>query len=705
MEDAIQTRLKLIYESVQLCMNSAQCALSKLSDNDASFSELELINIKLKGANQRFISEIHNYCKLINEPNVDLIKEYTSTQIQAETLFEEIDFRIMQNNKDMRTLSNNGLSSKLPRMELAKFDGDVLKWYQFWDQFSSNVDSRNISDVDKLLYLQSVLEGNAKQAIEGLDTTNKNYRIAVDTLKERYGKPSSIIDAHYVALYRIKTASSNQVVEYRKVLNEIERHLRVLGSLGEDVNHNHLRVMIIEKFPEDVIYELRMKMTGQEESINSIRKNLEYIISARESSSRLRKDNLHAESDENGKDKIALSALYARADEIKSNKFKFSTNSKNKFKFRKQFNRNNPNFRSTRKRPSDNLDQNNEPPRKKTNKCIFCSQDHFNDECPTYCTVQERKSKLGNRCYNCFIDGHRANKCRAKRKCRHCNKFGIHNRALCPVKLSQYEKPIPTNNLHLGININTTLLQTCLADVSNAETQSIQQCRVLLDCGSQRSYIIETVANLLELTIVERVNLSIFTFGTPSPREIESPIVKFKLTTRTGVTRILYANVVPHISNGISPPNFKNPERLWNDASLKYLTFADDGSRGDEVDILIGNDYYNTFVYEERISITDDLFLLNSDFGWVWSGKVRPVHRNPDQLSVLTYYQSNSEIDSKFNEPDLPLKMDDITRLWDLESIGISDSPKSTHEEEAIKHFNETVQFSGNRYYVKWPSK
>lgn len=95
MEEAVQTRLKLIYESMQLCLNSAQCALSKLCDSDASFDELQLINIKLKGANQRFITEVHNYCKLIKEPDVDLIREYTSTQIQAENLFEEI--KIEQN--------------------------------------------------------------------------------------------------------------------------------------------------------------------------------------------------------------------------------------------------------------------------------------------------------------------------------------------------------------------------------------------------------------------------------------------------------------------------------------------------------------------------------------------------------------------------------------------------------------------------------
>lgn len=139
----------------------------------------------------------------------------------------------------------------------------MLKWHPFWDQFVSNVDSRNISEVDKLLYLQSALEGEAKDVIEGLDITNKNYNIAIETLKERYGKQSIIIDAHYMALYKIKR-SDKTVNDCRTTFNEMEKHLRVLKSLGENIEHNHLRVLILEKFPEELVYEIRIKIGSEE---------------------------------------------------------------------------------------------------------------------------------------------------------------------------------------------------------------------------------------------------------------------------------------------------------------------------------------------------------------------------------------------------------------------------------------------------------
>lgn len=40
----------------------------------------------------------------------------------------------------------------------------------------------------------------------------------------------------------------------------------------------------------------------------------------------------------------------------------------------------------------------------------------------------------------------------------------------------------------------------------------------------------------------------------------------------------------------------------------------------------------------------------------------------------------------------------DLRFLWAMESIGITDSPKTTREEEAIKQFNEDVKFEDQRY-------
>ena len=55
---------------------------------------------------------------------------------------------------------------KLPKLELIKFDGNLLKWQEFWDSFDTTV-SRNpsLEDIDKLNYLRAQLCSKAKMSL------------------------------------------------------------------------------------------------------------------------------------------------------------------------------------------------------------------------------------------------------------------------------------------------------------------------------------------------------------------------------------------------------------------------------------------------------------------------------------------------------------------------------------------------------------
>jgi len=82
---------------------------------------------------------------------------------------------------------------------LPKFPGE---WNTFWDSFQSAVhDNPEISQVDKLNYLNSVLEGLAARAIAGL--TVLNYENAVGILQDCFGKTQQIITTHMDDLIKI----------------------------------------------------------------------------------------------------------------------------------------------------------------------------------------------------------------------------------------------------------------------------------------------------------------------------------------------------------------------------------------------------------------------------------------------------------------------------------------------------------------------
>ena len=71
---------------------------------------------------------------------------------------------------------------KLPKLSLKRFNGDLTKWMTFWDTFEASVHTNpTLSSIDKL-YLNSLLESTAVEALSGLSLTSANYDEAVATL-------------------------------------------------------------------------------------------------------------------------------------------------------------------------------------------------------------------------------------------------------------------------------------------------------------------------------------------------------------------------------------------------------------------------------------------------------------------------------------------------------------------------------------------
>ena len=87
---------------------------------------------------------------------------------------------------------------KLPKLDVPTFDGNIVHWKQFWDQFSVSVHNRtNLSSAEKIVYLQhAIKDGSARNAIEGLSHSGDNYEEAVECLKSRFDRPRFIHRTH-----------------------------------------------------------------------------------------------------------------------------------------------------------------------------------------------------------------------------------------------------------------------------------------------------------------------------------------------------------------------------------------------------------------------------------------------------------------------------------------------------------------------------
>ena len=71
---------------------------------------------------------------------------------------------------------------KAAKDQVPNFDGNIMNWKIFWEQYSVLIDSKpRLSDPEKLAYLrQAVKDGQAKDVIEGLSGSCDDYKDAVE---------------------------------------------------------------------------------------------------------------------------------------------------------------------------------------------------------------------------------------------------------------------------------------------------------------------------------------------------------------------------------------------------------------------------------------------------------------------------------------------------------------------------------------------
>lgn len=682
----LKNRLELRRKRLEEQLRDVEQLLLRCKDGTAVLrQDIKRWQISLKQSISYIQSDMDRYVSHAS-PDDNLLELTSQLQMKGEEFLIELELIINVSDSQQAGSSSNNqakTSVKLPKLELPKFDGDILKWTGFWDRFVANVHSQSLEDVEKLAYLLSSLEGIAKEAVQGLTMTNDNYLVAIDTLKGRYGHTHKVIDSHYSALNKIKRCDYT-AEGCRRNLNDIDTHLRVLSSLGENKESNHLRSLIIEKFPDKVIYELNL-LTSNDHSISSIRSTLDTIVQAMEKA-QVGDDPKVLPTSSTEAFQTTARPIYHRGKRVFGETVKEPSTTNN---FRHTSN----DFRQTKKRNSVGPAKNIEHKRTKRS-CIFCEGAHYNDECTTVTDVKERQRKLGDRCFRCLQPGHHAFKCTRQKKCYHCK--GNHNRALCfkrtPPGIIQAHNNVSERNGPLCPKTRSFLQTAVALVVHNGKTT---RCRLLLDSGSQRSYITTGLAKHLDLTSNNVDTLLIFTFGSKKPTETLSPCTDVVLRTKRGVEKSIHVNIVSHITDRIPRPSIPTVDNVD--------IFADSGSMDSQtIDMLIGNDYYSSFIRNRTIQLDYDLFLIDTDFGWVVSGHQQESQEDEDTLAVVTYHQSSTEC-LRYTEPDLPLRQSDIKFLWSLENIGITDSVKATRELEAIQHFNDTVVYHEGRYYVKWP--
>ena len=597
--------------------------------------------------------------KITTEDMTNIISDGTDYEIHCKAKLNNLD-KFLKKKDTTFTPTPQPRSKeniKLPPLEIRKFDGNATKWQTFYDSFNAAIDtSTSISKVEKFNYLQGFLEGDALKCISGLSLTENNYDQAKVILENRYGNKQLIISTHMSSLVKLAPVKTNDITSLRRLYDEIESHVRSLLTLGIDIKNygSMLTTVILEKLPAEIKLILTRNFDEGLWDLKQILDLLDRELKAREN----------------------CLASTSEKEELGKNDF--------------------PSFDNQYTGSSLHIGSSKQVGRGKS--CVFCNGSHWSDKCKIVSDPKARKEflKINKLCFICLKGDHTSQNCKKSKACFYCK--CLHNSAICNKRQPKDKEDSSTN---LVSNYSQILLQTVLLSLENPKTRKEVKIKALLDPGSQRTYVTDKVKRILNLEVETKEQMSINIFGDKNSKEEVLERVSLNIKSKQNrfpidaLSTKFICSPIKNQSSNFAKENFDH---------LKNLEFADSGSENEELNLLIGSDWYWTLATGEvRLGKAGEPAAIKTYFGWVLNGPVQNKTKGSSAVNLvscssahtmLNLCSQNSRISEGFEN--------NLNRFWDLETLGVKEIEKSNYE-----NFTENSIYINQegRYETKLPFK
>ena len=492
---------------------------------------------------------------------------------------------------------------KLPKIDVPTFDGDMLNWRTFWEQYEVSIHSRTqLTDAEKLAYLRhSLKDGPARHVIEGLSGSGTEYEEAIKCLQKRFDKPRLLHLAHVKAIVEVPEPKEGSGKELRRLHDVCSQHLRALKTMGYDPSGPLVTSLIETKLDRSTMFEWQ-RHTQENSDVPHYAEILDFIdLRARASETVLRElPKRHSQPVHSKSCTQVRTAYVASVDTA----------------------------------------------------CVSCGVGkHPLYVCRKFKSVSpEKRMDLVRRhqlCFNCLQSGHFTQRCTSDQKCRECHRphhtllhsqfqrDGVAktagpdtNRSL-PTKA---EEPSTSHSSHLSCpksgGQRRALMMTCQIGVVTSDGH-VTKARALLDCASSTSFVTEHLARRLQLPR-QRQRVQVAGIGGPehslSSRSVVTLTVanqkSLKVGRLTGPRWKVDAAVLPQITTKLPamPVSF---DTNWRHLSGLRLADPEFGVPG-FIDVLLGVDMFSRLVRQgRRQGPPGSPMAIKTCFGWILSGSVR----------------------------------------------------------------------------------
>lgn len=161
---------------------------------------------------------------------------------------------ISSHQEEIKVLVDAVKQNRLPLQEPTVFSGDPIAYPAWRHTFLLLIASQNITDTQRLMYLQKYVSGAAKEAISGtlLSANDKAYQTAFSALEQRFGSPLVVTNAFrtkYESWPHIKSRDGEGLRRLSDFLHQCESASKLVGQQGifEDFQY---QLKMVEKLPD-----------------------------------------------------------------------------------------------------------------------------------------------------------------------------------------------------------------------------------------------------------------------------------------------------------------------------------------------------------------------------------------------------------------------------------------------------------------------
>ncbi|XP_003373839.1 Tas retrotransposon peptidase A16 family protein, partial [Trichinella spiralis] len=544
----------------------------------------------------------------------ELIDKLRTTQRQADELLATAETPSSTEITQPPATKNNDpkTNSTRPIPKLPTFDGDILQFKAFWDQFNAAVHRReDLEDVTKFVHLRSCLTGAALHAISGVTTAAENYPAVVQLLHDRFYRVSDVLDAHILKIFSVPEEVAKGREGLLALHDKLNGHLLELRAIGRDLD------TAVSGF-----------RTALPQLVAQLPKNIQ---------SRWKDQCGKVVEEPTSQTFLDFLAEQARCavDLAQSTQGERTSSSTHKHKVK------------------ENQRKRSRPPHQTIGAfhtslhptCPVCQGEHRATTCPQFLNQQwsQRRATAAqlNMCFICLTKGHRADRCKFRHRGWRTHHLltpsapkkqtprpeGLDDTNTPPGKKARAESNEETTTRVLLANTRGSTkirFQTVKAIATGVNGQRLT-VNCLFDSGAETTLVTEEVARALNLVGTSET-VTVKGIGGIQCAPTVARRVRFRLspvdTNQSGVgDKTIEALTLPRICDDIHSVPIQCDE--WK--HLQHLQLPEEEDEKLPIHVLIGVDSYGQFLGEKilRGNPTDPV-AIETTLGWVVFGPVNP---------------------------------------------------------------------------------